>query len=593
MTNPKKNIEARRTPASPPPVFSRRAAVLWLPLLVLGIGVHVCSGRLAVRAQSPTFDEPLHLTAGFVYWKTRDYRLNAYHHPPLSSLVGAVPLLFMGPALPQDDPLWLQPRWGDPTRQYAFANRFLYHNASGLDADRMVNAGRYAMLFCSAVCLVGFFFAVRSVFGEVAASVAFLLAAVSPEFIAHGSLVTTDYLFTWFYFFFFYFLDRWDRSTEEAPGPGPRAFLWAGLTGMSLVLAFCSKFSAVAVGPAVLLWLFHRKFRPGLSFRGMLVCFATAAVSLLLVYQVTALPVFFGGLRYTLERLQGGRATFLLGNHSTEGWWFYFPTVFFLKTATPVLVGFLFSLGLALRKKVRWPWLVVTPPLVYFLAACASSVQIGHRHILPVYPFLFVMLGIAAAALWAHRPARYGLWALGVWLLAETFAARPWFLSYFNSLTAARVAGYEYLTDSNVDWGQGMRALRQYLTEQKVGRIYLSYFGTAEPASYGISYAAVAPYTLPAFADQDVDLRAEPRALLVVSATNLQSTYFADKDIFDWLKNRAPEKVLAGSLLVYDVTRDALSHQRLAGLFGRMGKPEMVRRESLWAVDLLGGTDKT
>ncbi len=451
-----------------------------------------------------------------------------------------------------------------------------------------MNAGRAAVLAASCLFLLALFRAAQAFLGARAAYVAFFMAVFSPTLLAHATLVTTDFLFAVFYFLFFCCWGKWEISSQTGEGASRRAaWAWAALSGGSLAACFSGKFSAVAVIPVMSLWLILRRFRLPFDGRSWLFFVGTFFLVLAAIYQGSGLPFFFSGLRYTLQRVQGGRGSFLMGEHFTEGRWYYFPATFLLKTPLPVLAGLAGALWLAFRRRLRLPWFLVLPPLVYFVLACASSVNIGHRHILPVYPFLFLTLGAAAQALWDRRWPRVLAAALGLALAASSLRARPFFLAYFHEGVGGRDKGYRYLVDSNADWGQGLRALRDYLDRAGVKNIYLSYFGTAEPNAYGISYAAVAPITLPHFPDRDVDLRQEPRALLVVAATNLQAAYFVDKDIFGWLKDRRPEAVVAGSLLVFDVTHDAESHQRLARLFDAMGKTEMARRERAWAEALL------
>jgi hypothetical protein len=564
--------------------------------LAAGLAAHSWLGGLAIRAQSATFDEPLHLTAGQVYWRTRDYRLNGLHHPPLSSLTAAAPLLALDAPLPLDHPLWLRPRWHSAANQYAFANAFLYHTP-GFSEDRLLTAGRAAMLACSLIFLLCLWGAANAAFGPVAAWSAFALGSLSPELLAHGTLVTTDFLFSAFFFLFFCVLARWEKSARE----GGRPSLWAAETGGAAGFAFAGKFSAVLIGPALVAWLFLRRFRPRkaevphgsgrprLGWRPFAVAAGAAALALALAYQFTGLPLFFSGLEFTMGRVQEGRSSFLLGRHSAEGWWHYFPVVFWLKTSPVLLAGLAAAALLAARRKWRPPWHLVLPPAVYFAAACASSVQIGHRHILPVYPFLYVLAGGAAARLWSARWAKPALAAAGILLAADVWTSRPFFLSYFNPLSGARERPYDFVTDSNTDWGQGLRELRRYLDEHGVGAVHLSYFGTAEPEAHGVRHAAVAPYTIPLFAGEDVDFSTEPRELLVVSATNYRSTYFADKALFAWLESRAPAAFLAGSLLVFDVTADAESQERLAGIYERTGRDGLAQRARARAARLRQG----
>jgi hypothetical protein len=249
----------------------------------------------------------------------------------------------------------------------------------------------------------------------------------------------------------------------------------------------------------------------------------------------------------------------------------------FLKTPLPVLILLGWTLVLQGRNRARLPWIFYLAPAVYFLIACTSPLQIGHRYIMPIYPFLFLILGTGVSLLWTSLASRAAVLALGAWLAASTVSGRPYFLAYFHEAAGGPDSGHEYLTDSNVDWGQGLRALKAYLDERGVRQIYLSYFGTADPNAYGFRYASVAPLTLPSFPDQDVDLSREPRALLVVSATNYQSTYYADRALFRWLHSRQPAAILAGSLLVFDITGDADAFLEVARMFRWMGKEAAAR----------------
>jgi hypothetical protein len=205
-----------------------KARLGWALFLGIGVAVHAALGLSSIRAQSPTFDEPLHLAAGYAYWQTREYRVNGYHHPPLSSMWGALPLFSLNPALDVQSPPWLGARWRDPRDQYGFAHEFLYHNESA-SHGALMTAGRAAMLAASCLFLLAFYALVSRVSGPVAGAAAFLLAVFSPSLLAHGTLVTTDYLFTAFFFLFFVCFGFW--QSEEKDPPGRKG--WAAAAGRS------------------------------------------------------------------------------------------------------------------------------------------------------------------------------------------------------------------------------------------------------------------------------------------------------------------------------------------------------------------------
>jgi hypothetical protein len=95
----------------------------------------------------------------------------------------------------------------------------------------------------------------------------------------------------------------------------------------------------------------------------------------------------------------------------------------------------------------------------------------------------------------ARAPAR--AWAaagiaLAIVAGAESVAAAPWHLAFFNRLAGGPGGGYRLINDSNVDWGQGLIALREEMHRRGIQRIHLAYHGTTDPAIYGIDYV---PYT--------------------------------------------------------------------------------------------------
>ena len=131
-------------------------------LLAAGLAVRTFLGAASIRAQSPTYDEPIHLAAGVAYWRTGDYGLNGAWHPPLGSLVaGALPVL-AGADVPRGHPLWRRPVWTDPDRQYAFANDLLTDGGK-TPMDRWLSLGRSAMLGVTHLLPVLVFLAARSV----------------------------------------------------------------------------------------------------------------------------------------------------------------------------------------------------------------------------------------------------------------------------------------------------------------------------------------------------------------------------------------------------------------------------------------------
>jgi hypothetical protein len=146
------------------------------------------------------------------------------------------------------------------------------------------------------------------------------------------------------------------------------------------------------------------------------------------------------------------------------------------------------------------------------------------------------------------------------------------------------------MADSNLDWGQDIATLSSWLAARdRPRRLYLSYFGTADPRAYGIGYRP-APNSCPHPAPWQPE--AEPNAgreLLAVSVMNLQGVYFGNVNVYGWLNDRRPVADLGHSILVYDITDDADAHSALARLYQRFGPAELAAEERSRAARLRAG----
>jgi hypothetical protein len=225
-----------------------------------------------------------------------------------------------------------------------------------------------------------------------------------------------------------------------------------------------------------------------------------------------------------------------------------------------------------LGRFLEFSWLGA-PPAVYFLLACVSKTQIGYRHILPVYPFLIVAAAVGAVWLWRQAWGKSVVAVLGIWMAASALRCHPDYLAYFNEAVGGPDGGYRCLVDSNLDWGQGLKPLAASLRRMGNPPVFLSYFGVADPAYYGIRYAPLAPITNVDRHEGMVRPQGSDRVLFAVSVTNLQATYYADHSLFDWLKTRRPLLAAGRSIFLYDLTDDADGIRRLAGVLDVAGDP--------------------
>jgi 4-amino-4-deoxy-L-arabinose transferase-like glycosyltransferase len=250
------------------------------------------------------------------------------------------------------------------------------------------------------------------------------------------------------------------------------------------------------------------------------------------------------GTAFVYQRSQQ-RLAFLNGQYGVTGWWYFFPYTFLVKTPLATFALLMLAAAGAVwswrqgqpdrRRALRqsaWNALYATAPLwillaIYWTSAIHAKLNIGHRHILPTYPALFILAG--AAAYWLHQRGRWqwvmsaAVWACVLALAGECFATYPHYLAYFNSIAGGPANGYRHLVDSSLDWGQDLPGVQRWLKEHDLdgpGKtpVYLAYFGTGSPTYYGIR------------ATQLCDLK--PHALspmtegvYCISATCLQQVY--------------------------------------------------------------------
>lgn len=529
-----------------------------LVLMIAAAAGHYALGRTAIKPFSATFDEPVHLTAGYAYWKAGNVAFNGFHHPPFGEMWAALGILTLNPILPAQRVEWARQEW-NPFDQYSFADSFVYKNRVG--ADVLMEAGRRMQLILSSLMVACIVWVAFLLGGWGAALLAGALAAPFPAFLAAGTIVATDLAFVFFFFGFFASLVRWRSWTANVLG------------GLSLGLCIVSKYFALALLPIVGLMFaiaFAMKTFPQYERRRVLaaagVILAGTVAVVIAIYASTDIGVFWRGLTSIFGRSQEGRSSFLMGEHGRSGWLSYFPIVFFIKTPEPILFGFLASAIYIGRRKISLPLWLWVPPICFFAMACVSKVQIGHRHILAVYPFLIVLIAVCLNQMFGAR--KWLAIPVVVWAAAVGIKAKPYFLSYFNPIAGGPARGYEYVTDSNIDWGQGLRMLSESLDEGDVRNgIYLSYFGVADPHFYGIRYRDVGSDKLVARKDDSVDPTVRPTKF-AISVTNYQATYFKDPSVFDWLKAKKPLRVVAQSILVFDFANDPESIAHLEQLRG-------------------------
>ena len=505
----KNSDEPRLTNGAIFPSLSSRSVAMAAALLLLAL---ICQLAYSVSHESLSWDEGDHIFAGYLSWKG-DYGMNP-EHPPLAKKVATFPLLFMKLKVP------------------VLQNRFFKHESSfdgrdliyGNDAAKVIFSVRMAAMTFTVLLALLVFAATREMFGSAPALFGLAFFVFEPNILAHGALVTTDMGITCFMFASIYAFYRYIKKPT----------LWRLLlTGCVLGVALAVKHSGVFIFPIiavlagvevfrtpriagnnsenriqaarrlsvaflgivgisiVILWSaygFRYSMRPsGLTISPTLTEYAKdldspiASHAILTLARWHALPeAYLYGL-VDVKVVADNTGTYIFGNVYPHGKWFYFPALLLIKCTVSVLI-LLLSLPLVLlfrgARHLREILFLAIPPVFYFVVAIFSGLNIGVRHVLPIFPFLIVLIAYAAWALGqSHHRWIYPVAALLLFHIFSSVRAFPVsYIPYSNELWGGPSQTYKYLSDSNVDWGQQMIATKKYIDAHGITSCWFAYF---------------------------------------------------------------------------------------------------------------------
>ncbi len=490
----------------------------WIALFLSFLAYPILLIRYS-NANTAAFDEGMHIAAGYRYWQCGDYGINP-EHPPLLKLIAAFPVRH-----------WQVGDFAAPCGAKATSNAELlgdgYRLINGEHGDEILRRSRIATLIFPLLLLATIFFLSKAMFGPLAAGVAALLAIFEPDLTAFGPLVLTDAAVATTTLLAV--AVGWSYSRKPTI---PRLLL----LGIALGLALASKHSA-AIVPFILLAQFSvdywmrrrdplRPSAPKLALGWIAACLIAVTVlwgtyqfrfnalpngrsggleiasqlatngesnsftgrTLLAVTRHHLLPEsYLAGLLYV--RTHSTRATYFFGKQLESGVWYYFPVAVTIKTTLPLLLLLVVSLASrSLWKRSRsqliWPWL---PVAIFLLAAVATRMNIGIRHILPIYPFL-IIIASAAAAYWAERSRAAAVLCalLLVWQAASYARNFPNEVAYANEAWGGPRHLYRYLGDSNVDVGQSLYRVKDYVAAHHISNCWIAWFGMRKPEAAGL-----------------------------------------------------------------------------------------------------------
>ena len=568
-------------------------------LAVLLLWAFFAQAVTSLVVESPTVDEQAHLMRGYVYLELDDLRFKI-GHPILANALNAFPLWALTDlSIPTDDPAWLENRWG------SFSDLLIWRPGNNVDLifflSRLVTVA-LGMLFAALV-----FRWARQLWdpshtptlpyssegGGWAGVVALTLFVFDPTIVAHSRYTTDDVAVSFFYFAATYGLWRY-LETDKA-----RDLVLAGVT---FGLAQGCKFSALLLIPVFVavvgLWPFLHASSSGSSGRCMINrrrWLLSHALGLLIIFTIGGLTLW-GGYRFDFRPLPGRSLpvpalgyfedllwevkyftregyAFLCGDYSATGWWYYFLVAFALKSPLPAML----LLGVTLISLRHTPtpphshtsplprlMALLLPAFAYFLSTLISPLNIGYRFFIPILPYLYVLAGRLAAL-----AKRYGsgqrLLLVGVltWSAVISLCIHPHYLAYFNEFAGGPDNGWRYLVDSNIDWGQDLPTLHDIVERHDLGRIKLSYFGTAHP-SYYLGRPGLDFEPLPAW--NPTPERGNPftrtyypydpaPGIYAISATHLQGVVMNpdEWDTYAWFRDKPPFTKAGYSIFLYQV----------------------------------------
>jgi len=571
-----------------------------LPFVIIASAVVIAV--LSVWDDSPIVDEIPHIGAGYSYIIKGDMRLNP-EHPPLAKDLAGIALSFLG--LKQtafNTHFWLT----DINGQWEFGRNLLFN--SGNDAITLVRTAKLPMLLFFIISGWLIFIWTRKLYGSLAGLLALFLFSFAPTIIAHSRLVTTDMAALFGIVLSTYFFVRYlqDQTKQN---------FW--IAAITFGIAELTKFSTFLLVPYFVLvgiiwgYTYQSRIHSMLlgAWKGILVIIIGFIFIVGPVYQLHLLgyssdkqqadakiildtygnrrfadPVIWAsnkpilrpfaqyclGLLMVFQRNVGGNQTYFLGQLYNQGLKSYFPIVYFIKEPLPfwllfaiAIIGFL--VYARPREQAFHEWLknhfdkvvLFLWVFIYWAFSINANVNIGIRHLIPVYGFTYILIAGQLALVYEKIKAKkLYLTIVGLicaWFLAETLMVFPYYLTYFNEVAGGPAGGHRYVVDSNLDWGQDLKRLAGWVNTNHVQKISLDYFGWADQSYYldgKFYWVKQGKYTT-----KDQFLFDNPTGgYLAVSGTFYTESQANPKHPYGWLNDYQPIVVVGNSIFVWRIT---------------------------------------
>lgn len=521
--------------------LNKAAQFLLVTILLLAMAIILV---FSAKEDSLTVDEGVYISSGYTHYKIHNHKLNI-EHPPLAKLIVGLPLLFLNPMITNQAKLLIS-----ENNQYGFANEFIFN--SGNNADLIIFTARIPSIVLTIILGILVFWFVKKISkSSLAGLISLFLYCLSPIMIANGHLATLDIYLTFFFFLSIVAIYNYFQKPSFT-----NTLLIAG----ALAGTILCKFSGLILLPAILVIFIYnsfinKKFIKNYFFDFLIILFGAAVIIYFMYFFLYgSINLFFGGVASQFIHSTNGVRAFLFGYYSQNGWWYYFPLAWLIKTPISEIILFFTAIFYFLKNKLyknKNYLIIFFTPIIYSASLLFSKINIGLRYALPVELFIIIAVGVLIK--WQDIQStliKSTLVCLGVWYLINFIQISPYQLTFFNECVSGAKNGANYLVDSNIDWGQDLKRLKNYLVKNNINeKIYLSYFGNADPNYYQINYQQL---------PNNVHLNTI-KGYVAVSVQNLKlpldncENYPECANTFIWFNSRQPVAEIGNSIYIYNI----------------------------------------
>jgi 4-amino-4-deoxy-L-arabinose transferase-like glycosyltransferase len=422
-------------------------------VLLLLLGAIVIISTTTQLSYTP--DELPHVHAGMEWWQKGTYTFEPMH-TPLTRIVQAAP-------------------------NYWLLSKNLAQIFSMNHLELRMVMPRVANVIFFLICGGLVFYWSRALFGYNAGFASLLFYVTTPIVLGHTGLATTDMGYTAMFLLALLATNAW------LDNPSVRQSVNAGI---AVALMLGAKLSGLVHWPAAVLLILAakadmRRRRRVSAFPLSVEHFRSAILYIVPVFFIALVLLykgdiakFFVGIGDGITKNKYGHALWLFGPLNNQGVWYFFPVVFFFKVQLAFLISAIYGIMKILPdirndKKTLDSLIPAFAAFAVLLVSTTSNINLGVRHVLPMFPLLAIPAGYGLYCLWKSKKILPRICAvfLGVWQLTGVLHTYPEHIAYFNELAGAKPERISY--DSDFDWGHSLLLLDKRAAELGISDMYV------------------------------------------------------------------------------------------------------------------------